>query len=170
MSVSSFARPGLLALLLLSLAGTALTGCASTVGNPGRADIVGAQIGNPLFGAFRIESRWGRQGWDHVLIVRKDDDVYPGLAPRRYDRVEFDGYGDGVLRMAEAETFCPEACARHYEIVVRLDEGTMEDGVRSGGLVARLTASGCDCPSLPVRVGPGYLADHLRAVRAYGRG
>lgn len=164
-------HPRLLAAMLLAslIAGT-LSGCASRAGPGHDAFVSGPQIGNPVVGAFRIESRHGAYGWEHVLVVRKDDDVYPGFAPRRYDRAEIGGIDSDVLRMAEAETFCPEACARHYEIIVRLDEEMVEFGRNTGGLIAHFRASGCACPPFSIRVGPDYLDRHVRRVSRYRRG
>ncbi|MEE2565266.1 hypothetical protein [Hyphobacterium marinum] len=164
-------RPHVLAAALLALlAAGVLPGCASHPGRGSDLVISGPQVGNPVVGAFRIESRYGDQGWDHVLVVRKDDDVYPGFAPRRYDRAEIGGIDSEVLRMAEAETFCPETCSRHYEIIIRLDEAMIDFGRNTGGLIAHLSASGCACPPFSVRVGPDYLDRHVRRIGRYRRG
>jgi len=146
----------------------ALAGCASKPSS-GDAHFVGPEIGNPLFGGFRIESEFDNGGWQHYLIVRKDDDVYPGLAPRAYDRASVGGYDVDIVQMAEAFTHCPGPCARHYEIIVPLTVDDLDAAAGGAGLPVRLFAQGCECPPLDIWVGPDYARDYLYGLdRRYG--
>ena len=165
--VSGVFRRGAIGILLAAL--MVATGCASGPRYDDEARFVGPEIGNPLFGGFRIESEFGNGGWQHYLVVRKDDDVYPGLAPRAYNRANVSGYDVDIVQMAEAFTHCPGPCARHYEIIVPLTLDDLDAAARGAGLPVRLFAQGCDCPPLDVWVGPDYARDYLYGLdRHYG--